>query len=151
MTVTLLSLLGTLTQEAAADSSSFQRRKWKSDKAHLKPIYSKSIESLGEKLRCVSLDTVKPRRRRSVSDSPKVVHEMALGPPPFQHVQTFVVKQQKMLRSNLQPTSGASAFLHELFGEFSHGCLHAHCIYKVFASGAARAGHDVLKSETFIC
>jgi hypothetical protein len=59
---------------------------------------------------------------------------MALGPPPLQHVQTFIVKQQKVLGSNLQPTSGASAFLHELFGEFSHGCFHARSIYKVFAS-----------------
>ena len=114
-------------------------------------ICSKSIESLGEKLRCVSLDTVKPRRRRSVSDSPKVVHEMALGSPPLQYVQTFVVKQQKMLGSNLQPTSGTSAFLHELFGEFGHGCFHTRCIYKVFASGAERMGRDVPKSETFIC
>jgi len=104
-----------------------------------------------EKSRCVSLDTVKPRRHRSVSDSPQVVHEMALGPPPLQHVQTFVVEQEKMPRSSLQPPGCGSAFLQKVFGEFGHGYFYACGAYKVFASNDQPTSHNVPNSETFIC
>ena len=110
-----------------------------------------AFECVAEKLRSASLDTVEPRRPYSVFDFPNVVHEMALGPPPVQHVQTFVAEQEKMSCSSLQPPGCGSAFLHELFGEIRHGCFHVRGAYKVFASSAKRAGHDVPKSETFIC
>ena len=151
MAMTLLSFLGTLTQEAAADCGRFQRREWKFEKAHWTPIHTESIGNCAEKLKCVSLDTVKPRRRRSVSESPQVLHEMALGPPPLQHVQTFVTEQEKMPCSSLQPPGCGSAFLQELFGELRHGCFHVRGAYKVFASNDQPTSHNVPKSETFIC
>ena len=114
-------------------------------------MYKMAFECLAEKLKSVSIDTVEPRRPYSVFDFPNVVHEMALGPPPLQHVQTFVAEQEKMPRSSLQPVGCGSAFLQKLFGEIRHGCFHVRGAYKVFASSAKRAGHDVLKSEMFIC